>query len=259
MKKIMLFAAVGLFAAFSMTSCSDDNNNNAEPKSFKVRMTDSPGNYAALNMTITGVDAYLDGQGWVNLSSQTQTVNVASLTNGSEITIANATNIQTGVYTHVRVKFSSTASINVNATGSGSGFNFNLTWNVPQEIDIAIQQEVTASTGANILLDFNVAQSIIETGGNYFIQPVITLVTNENTGVKGHVSGATTAAVVFSDGTHTYSGYINAQGNFMIKGMAAGTYTCTVWYNSATDESHTVNNVVVTEGEIYSMGEITIN
>jgi hypothetical protein len=259
MKKLMLFAVVGLVAAFSFTSCNDDNNNQtADPKSFKVRMTDSPGNYTSLNMTITGVDAYCEGSGWITLSSQTQAVNVASLTNGSETTIANASSVQSGHYTHLRVKFSSSASLVVNSSGSGSGSNFNLTWNVPQDIDVVIDKQINDSQGANILLDFDIAQSVIQVGSSYHIQPIITVISNENTGVKGHVTGASSAAIVFTGNGHTYGGYMNSSGYFLVRGMASGTYTCTVYKNSETNDEHIVNNVVVSEGQIYNMGEIAL-
>lgn len=257
MKKLMLFAVVGLLTAFSFTSCNDDDQN-TEPKSFKVRMTDSPGNYTALNMTITGVDAYHESSGWITLSSQTQAVNVASLTNGSETTIAFASNVQSGHYTKLRVEFASSASVVVNATGSGSGLSFSLIWGVPQTIEIVIDQQINESSGADILLDFNVAQSVIEVGSSYQIQPVITVVTNANTGAKGHISGASSAAVVFTGNGHTYSGYMNSSGYFLIRGMASGTYTCTIYKNSETNEQHTITGVVVAQGQYNNMGEIQL-
>src|SRR5258705_9682223 len=103
MKRILLFTVIGLVAAFGLSSCNKDTPS-AEPKQFKVRMTDSPGNYAALNMTITGVEAYHETHGWITLSSYSHSVNVVSLCNGSEIELANKYNMSTGHYTRVKVK-----------------------------------------------------------------------------------------------------------------------------------------------------------
>ncbi len=256
MKRIILYMVVGLFTAFTFTSCEDDQA--VEPKSFKVRMTDSPGNYAALNVTITSVDGYVEDHGWVTLSSQTQTINVASLTNGSEIVIADAHDVQTGFYTHLRIKFGGTATININATGSGSGLLFTLIWDSPQEVDILVNRQVTNNSGANVLLDFDVAQSIIQIGAQYHFQPVVREVHNEDTGVKGRTQGASTAAVVFTNPSHTYSGYINSDGYFFIRGMSSGTYTCTIYKNSESNEQHQINGIVVTQGQVYHMGTINL-
>ncbi len=258
MKRIFFFAVVGMLTMFSITSCEDDNTT-AEPKSFKVRMTDSPGNYTALNMTITGVDAYCEGYGWVALSSQAQSVNMASLTNGSEVTLANKSDIQAGHYTHIRVKYASAATVTVNASGTGFGLNFSLSWgSFPQETDIVIDQHVSNNIGANFLLDFNVAQSVIQVGSGYQINPVITVIHDEKTGVKGHITGASSAAVVLTGNGKTYSGYMNSSGYFLIRGMTSGTYTAIIFKNSDTNESHQINNVVVANGQIYSMGEIQL-
>jgi hypothetical protein len=257
MKRILLFTVIGVVAAFGLASCNDETPK-AEPRQMKVRMTDSPGNYAALNMTITGVEAYHESQGWIQLSSNTHAVNVASLTNGSEVELANKYNMQAGHYTRVKVKFGGTSSLVVNATGSGSGVSFNLIWTVPQEVEVVIDKQIDDNNGANILLDFDVASSIVESGSQYTIHPVITYMDHENTGVKGHVTGASTAAVVFTGNGHTYSGYINGSGYFTVRGMAAGTYNCTIYKNSETNEQHQVNNVVVTDGQFYQMGEISL-
>jgi hypothetical protein len=256
MKRIMLYTVIGLFTiiGFGLTSCDDNSTSN--PKQFKVRMTDSPGNYSALNMTITGVDAYREGYGWVSLSSYNHNVNIASLTNGNEVEIANASKVDDGHYTRLKIKFSGTASLVVNSSGSGSGLTFSLIWTSPQDVEVIIDQQINGSTGANILLDFDISQSIVESGSQYTIHPFITVVQHENTGVKGKVQGATTAVVVLTGSGHTYSSYINSSGDFTVRGMTAGTYTCVIYKNSDTNEQQTVNNVVVTDGQFHDMGTI---
>src|SRR5688572_2686282 len=107
MKHSLVFATIGLFALMMITSCSEEVKENY----FKVKMTDSPGNYAALNLQIIGVDAYLQNSGWVNLSSETQLVNVLSLTNGLETELAYNAKMDAGVYTKIRIRFADQASV----------------------------------------------------------------------------------------------------------------------------------------------------
>lgn len=243
---------VSAILVFGFASCKKDKD--APGKSFKVRMTDSPGDFVQLNLQITSVDVYSQSQGWVNLSSQTQSVNVVSLTNGAEIELANATSVSVGTYTKVRVTFASQASVML----VGGGSSLSLSWTGgQQQVEIAIEAQVSGSVGANILLDFNVAQSVTEVGGAYFINPFISIVSDEFTGVKGKVNGTSSAMVKLHNGGNSYSTYINAAGNFMIKGMAPGTYTASIMAAGSL-QVHEVDNVVISQGQITAMGDINL-
>lgn len=251
MKKLISLL-VSAILVFGFASCKKDKD--APGKSFKVRMTDTPGDFIQLNVQITSVDVYSQSQGWVNVSSQTQSVNIVSLTNGAEIELANATNISVGTYTKIRITFASQASIML----VGGNSSLSLTWTGgQQQVEIAINAQVTGSVGANILLDFNVAQSVTEVGGVYFINPFISIIADEHTGVKGKVTGASAAMVKLHNGGNSYSTYINANGNFLIKGMAPGTYTASVMAAGSL-QVHEVDNVVVSQGQITSMGDINL-
>lgn len=251
MKKIVILSIAVMGLAAGLTSCKKDSNSG---NSFKVRMTDGPGDFLQLNMQISSVDIYSQGNGWVNLSSQTQSVNVLDLTNGSEIQLANSTNVSAGVYTKLRITFASQA--NIVLLGGGSSFSLNWTGNT-QQVEITINEQVSSATGGNLLIDFDVAQSVSELAGVYSIQPVISVIADESTGVKGHVTGASSAMVKVTGNGKTYSTYINAQGNFLLRGIASGTYTVNIWGNGQL-QSHEVNNVVVTQGQITSMGNIDL-
>jgi hypothetical protein len=254
MKKMILMSVSTLILAMGFTSCKKDKDNNAEPNSFKVRMTDGPGDYFALNLQITSVDVFHEGNGWINLSSQTQSMNVLSLTNGSEMEIASKTNLTAGTYTKLRVTFATEATIQL--VGGGSSLTLDWTGGTKQ-VEIVINQQVNASTGADLLIDFNVAQSISQVGLLYYINPMITVIKDENTGAKGKVVGSANASVQFSNGSKTYSTYVNGQGNFLLRGIEPGTYTASI-SASGSAQTHEENNIVVTEGQITNMGNINL-
>lgn len=259
MKKVLVCSLAALVMGMGFTSCKKDNNDDsgnpsAPAKSFKVRMTDAPGDFLQLNLQVTSVDVYHEGDGWVNLSSQTQSMNVLSLTNGNEIQLANKTNLSTGLYSKIRITFASQATIQL--VGGGSALN--LSWSSgAQVVEVNINKQVTSSAGANLLIDFNVAQSVNEVAGVYTLNPVITVIEKENTGVKGQVQGASNVMVKLENNSHTYSTYINSQGNFWIKGVEPGTYTAHFWASGSL-QSHDVNNVQVTEGQTQSMGTVQL-
>lgn len=251
----MLVMAVGTFLATGFTSCKKDNENEAKGNTFKVRMTDAPGDFLQLNVQVTSVDVYSSSsQNWVNLSSQTQSFNVLSLTNGNELEIASNTQVSAGTYTKLRITFSSQASIQL--VGGGSALALNWTGGT-QQVEININQQVSASTGANLLVDFNVAESVTEIGGIFNLNPVITVISNESTGAKGKVEGASSVMVKLQNGSKSYTTYINAQGNFLLRGVEPGTYTAQFWASGAIS-AHEVNNVTVTQGQITSMGTINL-
>lgn len=250
---MMMVLAVGTVLASGFTSCKKDDDNDAKANSFKVRMTDGPGDYAQLNVQVTSVDVYSSSQGWVNLSSQTQSINVLSLTNGAEMQLANSTNVSAGTYTKLRITFGSQASLML--VGGGSSVSLNWTGNT-QQVEVTIDEQVSSSAGASLLVDFNVAESISEVGGIFNLSPVITAINDENTGVKGQVQGASSVMVKL-EGNRTYTTYVNSQGNFLIRGMEPGTYTA-YFTASGSITAHEVDNVIVTQDQVTGMGTINL-
>jgi hypothetical protein len=256
MKRSLLFATIGLFAMINFSSCTEEVKENT----FKVRMTDAPGNYAALNMQIVGIDAYLEDQGWVNLSSENQLVNVLTLTNGMETELVSNTKVSTGVYTKLRIRFADEATVVVNSSILGGGLGSNttqtLTWDGPSEAEIVIHEEVSANAGADILLDFHVAQSVYENAGEYFINPAVTVIEDASTGAQGSVQGTLMAAVTLFNGQHTYSTYINATGQFLIRGIEPGVYEMVIQPTEQGLQEQHISNVVIIRGEIKQLGSI---
>src|SRR5687768_6109274 len=121
--KMIKILSVAALAAFVFTACDkddDDNNgNNGNATAFKVRMTDATGNYSAMSVDITKVEAYIDGTGWVTLNSNTQNTDVLTLTNGAEIVLANDVSAQTGHYSRIRLTVGENNTITVqDNTGS---------------------------------------------------------------------------------------------------------------------------------------------
>lgn len=240
-----------MIIALGFSSCKKEE---AKGNTFKVRMTDAPGDFVQLNIQVTGVDVYSTSKGWVNLSSQTQSVNVLDLTNGNEIVLANASSVDAGLYTKLRVRFASQASLLL----VGGGSTLALTWTGGnQETEIDISQNISADAGANLLLDFNAAQSVTELGGIYSLEPVITVIYDEETGMQGTINGTSNALVQVSNGNNTYSTYINAQGKFLLRGLAPGNYTIAVM-ESGSDQMQQVGNATVNKGEITQAGTFDV-
>ena len=250
-------------AVLALTGCKKEDND-VEAREFKVRMTDSPGDYKALNVSVLSVDAYHEDGAWVNISNETQAVDVLNLTNGEEKIIAQK-DIRSGMYSKLRIVFSQDATVSVTeADGLGSSTviaTHDLHWSGNKEVIINIAQKISATNGANVLVDFNVAASITETDGEYYIAPVVNVITDEATGVKGDVDGSAHAVVMLVGNGKTISTYTDASGNFLMRGVEAGTYTLIAIpeIEGVLDEGVEFNlEVVIDKGTIKNVGTINL-
>ncbi len=279
LKKIstLAFAALFFFAACKKdedNASPNQNNPGSEPQaqSFNVKMTDAPGDFEALNVTITSVDAYIEGEGWVNLENNAKSMNVLSLTNGAETSIASKSEAKTGIYSKLKIRFDQDAKLKLNANALANFGGVILADNTVQlgwmnstsnEVEININEQVSSTSGAEILLDFDVASSIEKNTNEYVLNPAIKVMSNANTGVKGNVQGTSRAAVMLTNGQNSFSTFTDANGNFMIRGAESGTYKLTIDAAAKTEgdlrtDDKVIDGVVIADGEIKQMGTLTV-
>ena len=94
-------------------------------------------------------------------------------------------------------------------------------------LKIQIHEVLAEGITYKILLDFNAAKSVIETGaGAYILSPSITADTEAQTGaIKGKVEPAAKVAISVMAGDETVeTAYSNDDGEFLISGLDAGSY-----------------------------------
>lgn len=246
-------------AGFSIQSCK--KNKEASQGQMEVRMTDSPGDFIALNVEIMKIEAYLENSGWVTINESTKEINILDLTNGAEVTIASSTSVQAGVYTKLRLTFSGENSLTFNGSNGSNTVNLSFSSNYSHQVEIPIHCEVNVGVTSSILLDFNVGASILEAGGGYTLNPVISEIVDPSTGIQGNVSGSAKAAISLSNTSHHASTYTNANGYFMIKGVPDGTYLLKIeakGHGEVLASQKSIQNVTITKGQIKSLGSIQI-
>lgn len=272
MKMISVMAAV---FALAITGCKkDDINNpgtNPGPGQFNVNMTDAPANFARMDITIDGVEAWHDSQGWIVLSSNTQSFNVLSLSNGSIASVATASNVQSGHYSRLRIHFTDSNSVTVHSAVTigtlfvDAGAQTSLAWDGPADhwVEVYIDKDVSEQSGAEVLIDFDAANSVYEASNSYALNPSIREMINISTGARGSITGADGQAFIsMTDGVHTYSAYANSSGSFMIRGMTPGTYSATIWASvrneaGVMEELHQMRtDIRVTNNTIVNIGAV---
>lgn len=227
--RIAIYATIASIVGLSACKKEDvENNVNGATKSgITVKMTDAPGDYAMLNVEIEKVELYSETSGWITLSNESQIINVLELTNGNSVTLGSQTDIDAGMYTQVALYFGDENELMVHDDGVTTSFDLS----TQGAVIIDINQNIEAGNHAEVLLDFDVAESIHVDGsgsGSISIDPSIDFVEDTETGVSGHVEGEVFAAIHLSDGENTFSTFTNANGDFTLQGVTEGTYTLTV-------------------------------
>src|SRR5262252_9055293 len=249
MRSLRFLLALLPLAAFA--GCSN-NDNPANPNSgtMIVRMTDAPAAVQAVNLVVTEVAVRVAaGQadslsGWQVLNSTTHTYNLMNLQNGTFVTIAQAP-VPAGTYTQMRLKLGAGSTIVVDGTtypltvpsGLQSGFKIDGSFLVP------------AGGTADVSIDFNASQSILQTGvGAYMLKPVVHVMTTSTAGaIRGTVQPASVPTSIFAtQGADTLSSaQTAANGQFTMSVLSPGTYDVR-FHPAAGYRDTTISNVLVT-------------
>ncbi len=222
MKKISFI----LFAMITMGFMSCSKNDQGATTKLEVRLTDSPGDYQEVNINIQDVqvNTQTGETGWQSLSVKKGFYNLLSLTNGLDSLIGTAT-LPVGRINQIRLVLGSNNTLKVNdqivALTTPSAEQSGL--------KLVVDAELKAGVTYKLLLDFDVARSIVVTGGNtYKLKPVVRVITQALTGaIKGVITPViSTPAVYAIIGTDTLATTYadSVSGKFLLQGLTANTY-----------------------------------
>lgn len=262
-KKYLLGILTIVTFSAPMISCSDKDDTQSTSK-VTVRMTDAPGDYDEVNVEVVDVmikSSSDNGEGgWVSLGNINPGIyNLLDLTGGINVMLA-SNEIPSGHLGQIRL------ILGEHNTVVKDGVVYPLQTPSAQQSGLKLQVNQTLEPGAtyNFLLDFDVAHSVVvEAGGsgNYNLHPVIRVTTEATSGViKGTVLPlqVQVMASVQVAGT-TVSAFTNENGVFQLNGIPSGTYTVNFTPDAASGLGIlTVENVVVSNGEVTNMGTLTL-
>jgi hypothetical protein len=207
-----------------MTACSSDESNSNNSK-VEVWLTDAPGDFQEVNVDIQAVEINsTEGEsGWKSLSVKKGIYNLLTLTNGLD-TLLGEVEIPAGKISQIRLTLGENNSIKIaNAVQAIS------TPSAQQSgLKLLVNETLSAGITYKILLDFDVARSIVKTGNSgYKLKPVIRTIAQAQTGaIKGVVSPVVAnPAVLAINGQDTVAtSYCDSTGHFLLRGLAAGDY-----------------------------------
>lgn len=129
-------------------------------------------------------------------------------------------------------------------------------------LKIKVDEDIQGGMSYNLVIDFDVAKSIVVAGnsGNINLKPVLRAYMEEAaSGVMGQVfpAEAQPVAVNAQKGDDEYNTFVDDNGNFKMLGMDDGVYTITFTPNEGY-QVLVVENVVVEEGVVLTLDPITL-
>lgn len=284
--KLSLALATAFVAFALIFSACSKTGVNANRDTVAVYMTDGPGEYDSVFIDITKVEVKVDTTVykkedgrcdkdddrddhekrkddygyWVDLSFTPAIIDVLSLRNGVETKLGDA-NIEKGTVRKIRITLGSRNRVVKN----GTSYPLELQNETNNLLYVKLYNKHRHHAGRDssnqkVWVDFDVARSIIERDGKFYLKPVLRPF-NEYTyaSVYGKVLPLEAKAVVrISDGK-AFNGVAlpDKYGRFKLRGLEAGTYTVTV-QGLAPYKDKTISNISVTNGKAIDLGIITL-
>ena len=189
-------------------------------------MTDAPGPYNAVYVDIVGVEVTGTNNDAVLLNVDPGTYNLLDFSNGKDTLIGTGT-LDVGSVEQIRLILGPNNSVMVN------NVSFPLSTPSAEQSGLKLQVHKTLEAGVEyaILLDFDANQSIVETSnGVYKLKPVIRTIDNAISGsIKGKITPiGQIATITATSSTSSFSSVVNVNGDFLLKGLPAGTYSVTI-------------------------------
>ena len=220
-------------------------------------MTDTPSLYDKLLIDLQGVEVIGSAGQTVILNVKKGIYNLLDFSNGVSKLIATDT-LSISTVEQIRLILGTNNSVVVNS------ISYPLSTPSAEQTGLKLQVHQTLEKGIlySILLDFDANKSIVNIGnGGYKLKPVIRTVETAISGsIKGSISpiGLAVVSVVSStDPTLSFLTNVNAEGSFMVIGLAPGTYNLTI--TPALPLLPVVkSNIVVTAGIATDIGIIAL-
>jgi hypothetical protein len=257
-----------LFALLLVLAISGCSNKTTAPRfgTISLKMTDAPGDYQEVNLSILQVSAHLEGAegaetdsdstgGWQVLRSEPLNVDLLTLRNGVFTTLA-LTQVPAGHYTQIRLKLGPGSNVVIDGvthpltvpSGLQSGYKLVGDFDVP------------AGGLLSLVLDFDAARSIVLTGsGTYILKPTARVMPLNTAGsITGQVLPDSVVTTVYAiQAPDTIGSALTSGGFFSVDVLPAGTYSL-AFHPSTAYRDTTLGGIVVNAGAATSVGTVQL-
>ncbi|MBS7563026.1 DUF4382 domain-containing protein [Mucilaginibacter sp. Bleaf8] len=253
MKKLFLFTVTAITLAF--TACKKDNDSKSSQAHVTVRLTDAPGAYDAVILSIKQV-VILSSGGERTVDVNGGPIDILRFRQGRDTVLAGV-DVPAGRLQEVRLVLNNSGN---RVVIGGVSYDLNTPSGQTSGVKLKVQDNLTGGIEYTLLLDFDAAQSIVVTGnGKYNLKPVIRAIPQAVSGaITGSVSPIASYPKVYAImGTDTVGTVTDANGKFYFPGLPAGTYRIN-FVPVSPYSAKTIDGVVVTNGSVKDIGSTVI-
>ena len=248
-------------STFAFYACTKENSSGTDKARMQVLLTDDPGDFDAVYIDVQDVRINYSSDtanGWVSLGNVlTGEIDLLKLVNDNDTLLADA-EINTGRVEQIRLVLGNNNYVMVD------GQRHDLTTPSAQQsgLKINIHQDVNEGVLYKLLLDFDVARSVHQTGnGRYMLKPVIRATMEAQGGsIRGFVTPESIVTSVFAlQGTDTVAGTVTSNGGYSLRGLSAGSYNLTfVPSDTPTHSITTRTGIVVNTGQVTTVDTVRL-
>jgi len=284
MKKTNLTTGlIVLLMAFAISFTACDKSDVSRTDSFQLFLTDGPGDFQKVNIDIQKVEIKVDKDSihkhddrfgtndsdnddhlknkdefgeWIDLKFTPGIIDVLTLRNGIETKLGEA-NIAAGTVRKVRITLGTNNSVVKDSVTYSLGL-INPTNNYLYIRLFNEHRQRGSNDNTKTWVDFDIAKSIVEINGAYFLKPVLRPFCDINfAAAQGKVlPGGIKATVSFSDGAGFNAIALPApSGEFKIRGLKEGNYTVTYAAEGYVSQTKTAT---VKKGEVTKLADVTL-
>lgn len=260
---LAILLMLGIYAC-NTNSTEDDSVGDGITR-ISVKLVDAPGDYDSVFIDVVDVmikvnDESSDDNGWQSVGANADIYDLLLLTGGLNAVLVDDYEVPSGVLNQIRLILGENNSIVID----GETFPLNTPSAQQSGLKINVNQELESGFTYNFVLDFDVDSSIVVAGnsGNINLKPVIHASAEFS---SGKIQGAIVpfdfqTMISVQVGDDLISTLTDENGIFVLNGIPAGIYDVTITPDAASGYEGTVlNGIVVANGEITDVGEITLN
>lgn len=255
----IFYASLFTVALLLLVSCTKNETANGTAR-LQVSLTDAPGDYEAVYIDLQDVriNSTTDSaSGWSSLEGVKRgTYNLLDLVNGRDTLLSDAS-IPAGRIQQIRLILGDENYVKID------GKRLKLTTPSAQQsgLKLNIHQDVSEGGTYQLLLDFDVAKSIHETGnGKYMLKPTIRAVLQAITGVKGYVApDSVRTAVLAIQGADTVASTYTMDGAYRIRGLSAGSYNLHFLPADTSFSKQVKTGITITTGSMAVVDTVRLN
>lgn len=251
MKKILTL--FGCIAVLGFTAC-DNNNESSERTPVTIKMTDAAAAFDAIFLDIEEIQILTSG-GRESIDVDGDPFDILLYRMGRDTVIAGG-DVPSGTIQEVRLILDDDNYVVID----GVRYELKTPSGQSSGVKLKVHDELIPNLAYTLLLDFDAAQSIVQTGnGGYLLKPVIRAIPEAVSGtITGTVIPLEANPYIYAiDGTDSVGTIIDEDGRFWLPGLSEGTYK--VVLNPAEPYAkETIENVHVSTGSVEDLGTVEL-